>query len=437
MRPPILHLQIGGVEALREVLRRAREIVQQLQRWVSDLIAAEKALLLDGKGRERLSSILATTAAGELPLLHERWLALTQLGEALRGTTPCGLVRAAKGSARRFVEALTELVPMYADEQRWERPQQTGSVTLAFHARAQLCASMLHSAAICGGFAQDVDELTVFSDERLPQMLRTVGIIAVSEDVADSVRKGEPIASGSNEELELRAATVWGAERLRLTLLDAHGVGALGGRLTAARLDFFLWTSAVAKEKVMEAEAAAAEEAKARLGSAQAAMAAATDASNRAKMALREAESNRRQAEKVAAAVLDFHPDADTGSSGVEGKAGKAAWLLRTKERMGAARAFKETYRDAPESVTQQALKAARADAEGGVELDNEVLLQLLAHDAVSIAKVAALAVGVRSTECDEAAHELSTAVVAADKAVASARGVFVVPAHKTRTTAY
>ena len=184
--------------------------------------------------------------AGPLPLAEERAAALRQVGEGLarRGCTPLGLVKAANRSAARLVAMLLEEFPLYADV------QEVGSYRLPFNKRAQLCVSMLHASGVAGGFT-DMECLSVFADYRIPQLFRVkdVQIFELTPRLEAEIDEGKPIARGAEDEVRLRAATVWAAaligDALRKKEKGAEGV-------TQAQLDYYLWKLAVKRDAAGE-----------------------------------------------------------------------------------------------------------------------------------------------------------------------------------------
>jgi len=88
------------------------------------------------------------------------------------------------------------------------------------------------------GCFQDLDALTMFADYKVPQLLRAEGILAYTPELAAKIAAREPLPAESPEEVEIRAATVWGVELLRRALAE-RGVSA-----RPFELDWLLWTLA-------------------------------------------------------------------------------------------------------------------------------------------------------------------------------------------------
>jgi hypothetical protein len=106
--------------------------------------------------------------------------------------------------------------------------------------RAQILASDLYGALDGQGWGdlRDLDQLTAFADYKVPQLLRAEGILAYTPDLAARIATQAYLAPECPEEVEIRAATVWGVELLRRALAE-RGVTA-----HAFEIDWYLWTLA-------------------------------------------------------------------------------------------------------------------------------------------------------------------------------------------------
>lgn len=141
------------------------------------------------------------------------------------------VVRQAGGNAVRLVELLVTYFSSWDDVAEFEGQR------IAFYKRAQLAAGMLFQAfggQGWGGF-EDFEQLTVYADYKLPQVLRKLGILVYDQSLTDLVDSQMPITTGGRMEVEIRAATVWAAELIRQALLPRMP------SLTAAHIDFWLW----------------------------------------------------------------------------------------------------------------------------------------------------------------------------------------------------
>ncbi len=166
--------------------------------------------------------------AGELMASFAK--SLNELGELLKerfGGSFAALPAAAEGSAERLVEELAEL-PSFRDVALYK------GFEVPLLKRAQLSAADLSLALGEGSFG-DLERLTIFADCTVPHVLRVDRVLEYSPSLAERVDAGEVLAAGSAEEVEIRAVALHACELL-LAELRRHG-----RRLSAMRLDYFLW----------------------------------------------------------------------------------------------------------------------------------------------------------------------------------------------------
>jgi hypothetical protein len=140
--------------------------------------------------------------------------ALRELGAWLGDRTPLELVRDAEPSAERLAATLADGLPMWRDA--------------GFLKRAQIAASDLALAGVA--HFTDLDRLTAFADNVLPQVLRHEGVLQVDRILAARIDRGDLLAPGPAER-ELRACAVHACELLAARL-----------QLTPRELDNVLWT---------------------------------------------------------------------------------------------------------------------------------------------------------------------------------------------------
>lgn len=108
---------------------------------------------------------------------------------------------------------------------------------LYFLKRAQICALDLSIAWETHGHAAlaGTEELTAFADYRLPQALRHLEILRLKPDLVDAIDGGREIEKDSEQEIELRSATIHAVERMRRSAADA------GVDVPAWQIDWYLW----------------------------------------------------------------------------------------------------------------------------------------------------------------------------------------------------
>ncbi|MCC6705038.1 MAG: queuosine salvage family protein [Thermomicrobiales bacterium] len=178
----------------------------------------------------------AEPGGAQIPLFSNRLANVQELGRGLLEigggrSAAANLIRACNGSALELVARVATTLPSF-DDIAWYRGE-----SVRFYKRAQILAADLAGALeehALGRFT-DLDRLTAFADYKVPQVLRRFGILQYDPDLADRIARRELIPPGSPEEIEIRAATVWGVEELRRALAR------FGREQSASEIDWLLW----------------------------------------------------------------------------------------------------------------------------------------------------------------------------------------------------
>lgn len=227
--PPECQPQTGAVAlglSLRDVVRRGVPFTDAS--YLRRLMPPEFEDLLGGSGR--------------LPMLEERTQVINEAGSVLAklfNGEIATLVRLASQSADDALTLLFHNFPLFRDI-----PVLDG-MPVYFLKRAQLFLADLFRVFAGSGLGRfdDVRRLTALPDYRLPQVLRAVGAIEYSQQLARHVDSCLPLRAGSREEIELRAATVQAVDALRAELVRRTGEEVL-----ACLLDGELWRLAHGEE---------------------------------------------------------------------------------------------------------------------------------------------------------------------------------------------
>lgn len=140
------------------------------------------------------------------------------------------VVEAAGKSSERLAMSVSKM-PLFRDVATYHGSE------VPFFKRAQITVADL---AIRFGFQgagefTDLDRLTIFADNVVPNVLRVDGVLEYSPALAERIDRGELLPAGSDEEIEIRAAAVYTAELL-VALLRRRDV-----TITAMMLDYVLW----------------------------------------------------------------------------------------------------------------------------------------------------------------------------------------------------
>ncbi len=192
---------------LGEALRRAFEQGTPLwsARYLARVSRLELACLLGG--------------AREPQLMETRVAMLNQPGprplERYEGTLKC-VIWAAGGSVPRLVGLLAEEFAAFRDVAAYAGREGQ------FAARAQALVEDIHQAfngTRWGHFA-GLDQLAGAADHRLAQALRALGALSLSPTLASRVDGHVPLAPGGEEEVELRACSLWAVHLARRGLAE-------------------------------------------------------------------------------------------------------------------------------------------------------------------------------------------------------------------------
>ena len=119
------------------------------------------------------------------------------------------LYQQSDGSARQFIENLAA-IPSYNDVAEYK------SEPVYFYKRAQITAADLFFAL--EGYHEafvDINQLTAFADPALSQMLHYFGVLDYRPQLADKINSHIMLDPGSEEEIEIRAATIHAIEKIK------------------------------------------------------------------------------------------------------------------------------------------------------------------------------------------------------------------------------
>ncbi|GFH19570.1 queuosine salvage protein, partial [Haematococcus lacustris] len=142
-----------------------------------------------------------------VPLQEERARLLREVGAGLLqhcGGSVTTLLESAQGSAVALVDRVTALFPGFRDHAVYRGAQ------VFFYKRAQIWVGDVYGALQGRGLAafHDIAALTMFADYRVPVVLRVLGVLDYSPELEALVQARQQLMPGSEQEVEIRAATV-------------------------------------------------------------------------------------------------------------------------------------------------------------------------------------------------------------------------------------
>jgi hypothetical protein len=108
---------------------------------------------------------------------------------------------------------------------------------IKLYKRAQILPADLYGAFGGQGWGafDDIDQLTAFADYKVPQVLEKLGLLRYDPALDARIRQGLELPHHGEEEVELRAATIWGVELLR------EAMARHGRAVKAIEVDWMLW----------------------------------------------------------------------------------------------------------------------------------------------------------------------------------------------------
>lgn len=174
-----------------------------------------------------------------LPLEDERVRLLHEVGLELERSfegKASKLVESSGKSAVKLVELIARHFPGFRDHTVYKGRQ------VFLYKRAQIFAADLWGAFKGQGYGEfnDIGSVTIFADYIVPAVLQQLGVLRFSPSLASSIKCQSEIGSGTEEEVELRACSVYAVEKIRELLHKQSGKQVL-----SVELDLWLWSVGV------------------------------------------------------------------------------------------------------------------------------------------------------------------------------------------------
>jgi hypothetical protein len=207
---------------------------------------AEGVPMLDGAylasvGRPDLEGIFAGNI--EMPMLDERVEILNQVGVKL--------VADHGGRFHRFIRSCPQhmyaagdgvLERLVMEFPRFDDVSDYHGKPVVIHKLAQLALWSLHLAVgEQGGFALvDLGDMTAFADYIVPAGLRVMGILEYADDLEAKIMDGVMLPRDSDEEIEIRAHSLYATALLTEAINTRRGAGR---QLVIPQIDFRLWSA--------------------------------------------------------------------------------------------------------------------------------------------------------------------------------------------------
>lgn len=222
-----------GYFALCAALNRAKDAGKAVTdpKFYSQITSKEVKELLQGDD-----------GSAPLPLIDERAECLRQVGACLlekyEGSF-INCVKASHGSAESLLNLIVNEFPCFRDEAIFKEFQ------VSFYKRAQILVGDIW-ACFKGkdlGFFSDIDQITMFADYRVPQVLVHFEVMQYSPALLNVLEIGGIMESGCQEEIEIRGCSIHAVELLsssvKAILSKANRTDQL--IVNSIIIDHFLW----------------------------------------------------------------------------------------------------------------------------------------------------------------------------------------------------
>jgi len=153
----------------------------------------------------------------KIPLLKERVQILREVAaivaQKYNGNFSL-FFKEANGDAMKLLSHIITTFPSFNDSSPYK------GKTVYFHKRAQLLVSDIYQLfnGCDYGKLKNINQLTACADYKIPWILRKLGILSYSESLAQKVDNKMEILHGSEEEVEIRAGTIWANELIKQKL---------------------------------------------------------------------------------------------------------------------------------------------------------------------------------------------------------------------------
>ena len=169
---------------------------------------------------------------GGLQFTKERWQGTRAVSSAVLNKYG-GALKFVKSTNGRF----SNLIPKVAKLPTFNDVREYHGKRVYLWKRAQIL-----GADICFAFKgkgighfKDKEYLTAMADYKLPQILRHWDILSYSRELDNKIKNHILIPTGSQEEVEIRAATIWAVEYLKKEMAK------LGKEFYSYEIDWILW----------------------------------------------------------------------------------------------------------------------------------------------------------------------------------------------------
>ncbi|KAK4056552.1 hypothetical protein OIO90_002400 [Microbotryomycetes sp. JL221] len=171
---------------------------------------------------EEIRHVFRSDQQEQMPLLDERIRVLRETGRTLcdrYNGSFAPLVEAANHSALKLIDLIVSTFACYDDKSLYPA---TGQEPIYIRKRAQILIAETWAAFEGKGFGQfdDIDQVTMFADYRVPQILHSLGTIKYSSALEKVLTNHEMLPQGCPMEVEIRCLSIVAVEEIRRAIAE-------------------------------------------------------------------------------------------------------------------------------------------------------------------------------------------------------------------------
>ncbi|OWR49020.1 hypothetical protein KGM_202224 [Danaus plexippus plexippus] len=188
-----------------------------------------------------LSNILRGDTDAVIPLLDKRLSVLHEVGNILikkYNSTFETCLKDSNKSAVKLLSIVVENFPCFRDEAVYKGQR------VSLYKRAQILVSDLWNFYDGSGWGEfhDIDEMTMFADYRVPQVLVYFGALTYSDELMEKLNKDMLLPNGSEEEVEIRGCSIHAVELIKEKTGQLIKEAALRTEVpNSSLIDYYLW----------------------------------------------------------------------------------------------------------------------------------------------------------------------------------------------------
>lgn len=189
--------------------------------------------------KEVLDKVLESANSQEIviPMLDDRYRVLREAGNVLINVLKVDsftqVISQAEKSAMRLVDLVSFRIPSFNDISRYKGQE------VAIMKRAQILVSDIWCCFEGKGYGEfyDIDQITMFADYRVPQILHFLGCVSYSPELVSRIRSKKLIPNGDPMEVELRGCSIWTVEVIKRFIVQKYP----NTHINSVLIDFYLW----------------------------------------------------------------------------------------------------------------------------------------------------------------------------------------------------